>query len=120
MHNLPNDPLNVLLEVIYRECPIALCMLSHTNHRMSHIIFIYFPYLQITCHQIASKGYLNILKWAHSNGYHWDYLTCYYATIYDRLDVLEWILENGCEWNQYTYYLAMTKWPEKKWYLIKN
>jgi len=54
------------------------------------------------CGYFASVGNLELLKYAHENGYSWDSLTCYYAVECVHLECLKYAHENGCEWDSST------------------
>ena len=54
----------------------------------------------IACEYVAKYGYLNILKWLHENGCPWDKSTCIYAADSGYLDCLKYAHENGCQWNR--------------------
>ena len=56
----------------------------------------------LICSDAAYNGYLNFLKWARQNGFHWDVYTCASAAANGYLDCLKWLRENGCPWNEYT------------------
>ena len=53
-------------------------------------------------HLAASRGWLNLVKWARENGSPWDHLTCAHAAHGGHLEVLKWLRESGCEWDQLT------------------
>jgi len=61
----------------------------------------------VFCSHASSKGYLEILKWLRSEGYHWDEWTCSLAAENGHLDVLKWARENGCSWDDLTYFFAI-------------
>ena len=52
----------------------------------------------ITC-ICAEKGLLNLLIYAHKNGYPLDNRTCYYAARNGHLEILKYAHENGCIWD---------------------
>jgi len=54
------------------------------------------------CNEASKKGYLNLLKYAHKNGYHWYENTCSNAALNGHLDCLKYPHENECPWDKYT------------------
>mgnify|MGYP001612536726 CR=1 FL=1 len=48
------------------------------------------------CTIAAHHGYLNILRWAHAEGYAWDKGTCDSAACCGHLEVLQWLVARGC------------------------
>ena len=60
------------------------------------------PWDKRTCFEAAKGGHLELLKWAHANGCPWDKDTCFEAAKGGHLEVLQWARENGCPWNEYT------------------
>ena len=50
------------------------------------------------CNEASKKGYLNLLKYAHKNGYHWYEDTCSLAAVKGHLECLKYLHENGCLW----------------------
>jgi hypothetical protein len=54
------------------------------------------------CYNAVENGCLDHLKYAHENGYEWDWLTCCVAAENGHLDCLQYAHENGCEWNKST------------------
>ena len=51
------------------------------------------------CFYAARYGQLNILIWAHENGYPWDKYTCRYAA-HGHLDCLIYAYEHGCPYEK--------------------
>jgi len=45
---------------------------------------------------VASRGYLNLLKWGRENGCNWNSKTCTRAAEGGHMEVLKWARENGC------------------------
>ena len=74
--------------------------------------------LKLFWYSAARYGRLEIMKWAHRQGYArvWSEeasnfniataVICFRAAKYGQLDVLQWLRENGCCWNQNTCYAA--------------
>lgn len=86
-----------------------------------------------TCYEAAKRGHIDILKYAHENGCHWngacaaaaegdqfetlkwlrsqkppcpwDTLTCYEATRKNHLKILKYARENGCPWIRVSLYV---------------
>ena len=54
------------------------------------------------CELAARHGYLNLIKWARTNGCPWDVYTCSYAADGGHLEVLKWARANRCPWNEWT------------------
>ena len=48
------------------------------------------------CKLAAADGYLNLIKWARTNGCPWDARTCAGAAGGGHLEVLQWARANGC------------------------
>ena len=48
------------------------------------------------CKESAKKGFLNLLKYAHKNGYHWYEDTCSLAAVKGHLECLKYAHENEC------------------------
>ena len=61
---------------------------------------------RVVCSLAASRGHLEILKWAHSNGCPWDRWTCMNASENGHLEVLEWAISQKCPWDEWTCYYA--------------
>ncbi len=53
-----------------------------------------------TCEIAAKNGNLEILKYARENGCTWDKETCEYAALYGKLDCLKYAHENGCPFSK--------------------
>jgi hypothetical protein len=56
-----------------------------------------------TCTLAAKSGSLACLKYAHENGFEWNYNTCEAAVLYGHLDCFIYAYKNGCPWNNETY-----------------
>ena len=55
------------------------------------------------CDYFSSVGYLELLKYAHENGWEWDTgHTCWNAAENGHLECLKYCHENGCEWCEET------------------
>ena len=54
------------------------------------------------CEQMARKGNLELLKYAHENGCPWDRSTCSSAAQNGHLECLKYLHENGCPWDDWT------------------
>ena len=54
----------------------------------------------------ANKGYLNLMKYLHGNGYGWDEYTCWNVARNGHLDCLKYLYKNGCSWDEYTCWSA--------------
>jgi hypothetical protein len=50
----------------------------------------------------ATKGQLEVLKWARDNGCDWNSDTCSSAARGGQLDLLKWLRDNGCDWDYKT------------------
>jgi len=61
-----------------------------------------YPWTEKTCYIASRDGYLSCLKYAHENGCPWDVKTCYLASLNGHLDCLKYAHENGCPWNKIT------------------
>ena len=51
------------------------------------------------CKISVTGGNLEVLKYAHKNGYHWNKNTCNYAALNGQLECLKYAHENKCPWN---------------------
>lgn len=58
------------------------------------------------CTAFANNGKLNLLKFAHENGYPWDEETCRAAAKGGHLDCLIYAHEHGCPWSESICYAA--------------
>ena len=72
------------------------------------------------CCEAATKGNLEMLKWARENGCPWDGRTCVVAAFHGHLEMLKWARENGCPWDECTCavaaqngHLEMLKWARE-------
>ena len=65
-----------------------------------------FKHNALLCSLAACYGQLEILKWAHENGYNWDEQTMN-VSAQGHLDCLKYAHENGCPWGEYTCLLAI-------------
>ena len=61
------------------------------------------------CEQMARKGNLELLKYAHENGCPWDKDTCSEAAYHGHLECLKYAHENGCPWDESTCSAAAEK-----------
>ena len=53
------------------------------------------------CDKAAKNGLLDLLKYAHGNGYKWHgEFTCSFAVFNGHLECLKYLYENGCEWDK--------------------
>ncbi len=64
------------------------------------------------CDFSAYYGQLDILKWAHENGYTWNAKTCSSAAVNGHLECLKYLRENNCEWDN-NVYLNANKYEHK-------
>ncbi len=64
------------------------------------------PWNMWTCANAARNNHLEILKWARSKGCSWNKETCAEAAMNGHLEVLKWAHENGCRWDERTCSLA--------------
>lgn len=51
---------------------------------------------------VASRGHLEVLRWARENGCPWDDGPCTEAVKHGHLEVLKWARTNGCAWGTHT------------------
>ena len=63
------------------------------------------------CDIAALFGWLDLLKWAHSNDGVWDSKTCDNAAINGDLEIFKYLHENGCFWNISLYEIAALNGP---------
>ena len=107
---LPEDVQLLLLETLNKLCNVSFIVFANVDKYYYNSVSKYAIKHKITrkldCSVIASKGYLEILKWARENGCNWDSLTCSFAAENGHLNVLQWARENGCYWNSDTCYGA--------------
>ena len=119
---LPYDTYAVVLDKVSDSTPIPYLMLSYVSKQLLKSTAAYAKARQIPrkmeCHQAASQGYLDILKWIRLNGYKWDYRTCYHAAQIGRLDIIKWAVSEGCPINYHTIIGAIRcgNLPILKWY----
>jgi hypothetical protein len=57
---------------------------------------------RIFCHLSAKYGKLDLLKYAHEQGYDWDENTSSNAVEHGHLDCLKYLHEQGCPWDEGT------------------
>lgn len=62
-----------------------------------------------TCMEAAKNGHLNCLKYAHKHGCEWNHTTTLYAAEYAHLNCLRYARENGCEWDGEMFYVLVDK-----------
>ncbi len=55
------------------------------------------------CYYASYHGYLNILKWAHEEGYKWNAHACSIAARNGHLECLKYLREKNCKWNHDVY-----------------
>ena len=109
---IPLDPIQLLLDFLYKECGVSFAILSYVANFWYKQTGIYIRsiggtslYLygkrnrEIVCHEIASKGYSRVLKWAREIGCQWDNSTCNGAARGGHLELLQWVIQEGCTWN---------------------
>jgi hypothetical protein len=109
MESLPFDVQMVLLRALHSICNTSFIVLSHANNLYHKYTAIYATKYHIgnpisrhvSSSRIASKGYLNILKWAKSNEYPLNYYMYHRAAINNHIEILEWAKQNGYNWNEY-------------------
>jgi hypothetical protein len=58
------------------------------------------------CCELAYRGMIDCLKYAHENGFSWDKNVCVVASKNGHLDCLIYAHENGCPWTEKTSYMA--------------
>lgn len=56
--------------------------------------------------QVAHRGWIGILKWAHAQGCPWDERTCEEAAGQGHLEILQWARAQGCPWNKWVCAIA--------------
>jgi hypothetical protein len=103
----------------------TLIMLLHVNKKYYELVSKYRKINSLRrnlfCEEIASDGYLEVLKWARENGYDWNSWTCVSAAENGDLEMLVWARENGCDWDSSTcYYAAKNGHLEVLKWAIKN
>lgn len=67
-----------------------------------HFLNVNINWIDTICFHAAYYGQLEILKWAHINGFFWDEDVCSGAAIQGHLEILIWLRLNGCPWNEIT------------------
>src|ERR1700677_2011687 len=99
------DIFNVLLNIL-RIDNISFVMLAVSNKDLHTIMSSYGIKNNIRryliCANIASLGYLDVLKYARDCGYMWDRFTCANAAYRGHLELLKYAHENGCPWDSLT------------------
>ena len=100
---LPPELVNLIIELIGKESSSTIKVMPHINKTFYGLVSRYASINKISrrlkCHEIASEGYLEVLKWARENGCDWNSDTCSFAADNGHLEVLKWARENGCKWN---------------------
>lgn len=68
-------------------------------------------------HEIAKKGYYELMQWSRKNNYEWDTITCAYAALSGNFEMLKWMKEQGCDWDAKTTSCAALRGDKKilKW-----
>src|SRR5579872_4120649 len=98
LEHSPDDIWKVLLNVL--NCVITMVSLSHTSKTIKRRVVRFAISNKISwslkCSDIATKGYLNVLKWARELGCQWNPDTCANAALHGHLEVLSWAIKNGC------------------------
>ncbi len=62
----------------------------------------------ILCIKAVEHDRLDVLTYAHENGYNWDASTCSTASKFGNLECLEYLYENRCPWDEETCIQAAT------------
>jgi hypothetical protein len=140
IENLPEDVRLIILRILSKISKISIVVLSHVNtfcYRIARKCAIENRISKaLQCHDIASEGSLEVLKWARESGYQWDFRTCNFAALNGHLhilmwaklndypwdsatiawaalgghlEILKWARSNNCEWNYLTCYFAAKK-----------
>ena len=99
--DLPTDVLRLILSYIVRY-PLSLITARFVCRRFRDLL----PPLsketrqqaRYFCGLAASNGYLNLIKWARTNGCPWSEYTSARAARGGHLEVLQWLRANGCPW----------------------
>jgi hypothetical protein len=107
LETLPQDILTKLFDNFLDDHYISHFILYCTSKILRRIVSKYVIQKQIPrtleCHQIASKGYLNVLKWAVDSGYPVDNSqVCSEAALHGHFEVLEWVCSEGYLWDSQT------------------
>jgi hypothetical protein len=111
--DLPDDIQGVIISKLDRITFVVLCHVDKKYHRMVSSSDRTQKINRILeCHNIASYGHLEVLKWVRENGCEWDMYVCYIAYKNRHLEILQWARKNGCPWNFGTARKAEKKWPE--------
>jgi hypothetical protein len=92
--DLPTDIHNVLLSILYDECITSFLILKYVNKYMSSL-----------CDKedtfetdiIASRGYFNVIKWAHGNGFRFSESTISEASKINSYDTVKYIIDHKCQ-----------------------
>ena len=103
---LPTDLIRLTLSSYVARSPLSHIVARFVCRRFRDLLP---PFSQETCQQAhnfcklaAADGYLNLIKWARTNGCSWNEVTCENAAEGGYLEVLQWLHANGCPWNWYT------------------
>jgi hypothetical protein len=91
-----------ILRIIFQFLPKWYRPLVGFTCRKWRSILLKLPRNELNCDDIASVGWINVLKWAREHGCHWDEGTCAWAAVGGHLDVLKWAREHGCPWDEQT------------------
>ncbi len=101
--DLPLDTQMILIDKLASVCKISFVMMSYANkfyykHVTTYAIKYNLGILsgfciprRVDCSSIVINGYLNILKWAHSNGYQLNPHMYTSAAENGHIEILEWI-----------------------------
>jgi len=60
----------------------------------------------------ACYGRLEIIKWAHTNGYQMHESTCSWTALNGHFEILKWVRSNGCSWDKSKCMIEAKKYPE--------
>jgi hypothetical protein len=111
MLQMLNDLLDDIQGILMNKlCDISLIMLCLVNKKYHNLVSKYGINNKtkriLTCHEIASKGYLEILKWARKNKYEWNVSICTYAAHGGHLPILKWLKKKGYHTKKKICYVA--------------
>jgi hypothetical protein len=92
-------------QVLYfsRSYFFAACLIGGHLHLFQHADRIGVLWRSFdVCSSAASRGHLELIKWAREHECDWNADTTSSAAAKGHLDLLMWLRENGCPWNGWT------------------
>jgi len=128
MENLPEDLQIVLTDTICISSKVSIKVLANVNkfcYRISRKCVVKNGLdRQLKLNDIIIEGSLEVLKWALSNGYIWNWTMSINAVSYGHVHILEWLRLNNysmsnclCWHAAYEGHLNVLKWAQSVKYI---